>query len=139
MSLSTKLMAGALALGLSACALGAAERVPSLSDPSNPDAPESPAYGMAAILAKDASAFSALEEPSGGSAPHSHARGGTDAGTPAAAVYTCPMHPEVTSAEPGRCPKCGMNLVLRKPSEKKPSEVAPSGGHEHSNGHEGQR
>ena len=28
-----------------------------------------------------------------------------------AVVYTCPMHPEVISTEPGRCPKCGMNLV----------------------------
>lgn len=27
------------------------------------------------------------------------------------AVYTCPMHPEVRSPEPGSCPKCGMNLV----------------------------
>ncbi|GEO07316.1 hypothetical protein AAE02nite_49800 [Adhaeribacter aerolatus] len=25
-------------------------------------------------------------------------------------TYTCPMHPEVTSTEPGKCPKCGMNL-----------------------------
>lgn len=23
-------------------------------------------------------------------------------------VYVCPMHPEVQSPEPGRCPKCGM-------------------------------
>jgi FtsP/CotA-like multicopper oxidase with cupredoxin domain len=28
-----------------------------------------------------------------------------------AVVYTCPMHPEVTSQEPGRCPKCGMKLL----------------------------
>ncbi|MFL5358205.1 heavy metal-binding domain-containing protein [Archangium sp.] len=137
MSLSTKLVAGALALGLSACALGAAERVPSLADPSNPGAPESPVHGMAAILANDASAFSSLEEPSGGAAPHSHSHGGTEAGTSAAAVYTCPMHPEVTSPEPGRCPKCGMNLVLREPNEAKPTEAAPSGGPEHSHGHEG--
>ena len=26
-------------------------------------------------------------------------------------IYGCPMHPEVTSDEPGRCPKCGMKLL----------------------------
>jgi FtsP/CotA-like multicopper oxidase with cupredoxin domain len=26
-------------------------------------------------------------------------------------VYACPMHPEVTSDAPGRCPKCGMKLL----------------------------
>lgn len=26
-------------------------------------------------------------------------------------TYTCPMHPEVTSPSPGKCPKCGMTLV----------------------------
>lgn len=31
-----------------------------------------------------------------------------------AAVYTCPMHPEVVSKEPGACPKCGMTLVPKK-------------------------
>ena len=30
---------------------------------------------------------------------------------PAGTVYTCPMHPEVTSSGPGKCPKCGMDLV----------------------------
>ena len=34
-------------------------------------------------------------------------------------VYTCRMHPEVTSDIPGKCPKCGMALVLRE--EKKES------------------
>lgn len=26
-------------------------------------------------------------------------------------VYTCPMHPKVRQSGPGRCPKCGMDLV----------------------------
>src|SRR5690606_11138136 len=26
-------------------------------------------------------------------------------------IYTCPMHPEVKSATPGNCPRCGMKLV----------------------------
>jgi len=29
-------------------------------------------------------------------------------------VYTCPMHPEVQSKEPGQCPKCGMRLVKKE-------------------------
>ena len=27
-----------------------------------------------------------------------------------AAVYKCPMHSNVTSDRPGKCPECGMNL-----------------------------
>jgi antitoxin component YwqK of YwqJK toxin-antitoxin module len=30
-----------------------------------------------------------------------------------AIVYSCPMHPEVTSNEPGKCSKCGMDLVKK--------------------------
>ncbi|MFO1511960.1 MAG: heavy metal-binding domain-containing protein [Verrucomicrobiota bacterium] len=33
------------------------------------------------------------------------------ANTIAGAQYTCPMHPDVVSAKPGDCPKCGMALV----------------------------
>lgn len=29
-------------------------------------------------------------------------------------VYTCPMHPEVIQDKPGKCPKCGMNLVKKE-------------------------
>ncbi|WP_400192707.1 heavy metal-binding domain-containing protein [Hymenobacter sp. B81] len=29
-------------------------------------------------------------------------------------AYTCPMHPEVTAAQPGSCPKCGMKLVPKQ-------------------------
>lgn len=28
--------------------------------------------------------------------------------------YTCPMHPEVQSKVPGKCPGCGMDLILKK-------------------------
>jgi len=43
---------------------------------------------------------------------------------PSEAMYTCPMHPEVVQRGPGRCPKCGMELV---PAE----ETAEHGGHRH--------
>jgi manganese oxidase len=29
-----------------------------------------------------------------------------------AQIYACPMHPEVKADKPGKCPKCGMNLVV---------------------------
>jgi hypothetical protein len=32
----------------------------------------------------------------------------------AATVYSCPMHPDVTSAKAGKCSKCGMALVKNK-------------------------
>src|SRR2546422_9135795 len=35
---------------------------------------------------------------------------GMNAGTLKDELYSCPMHPEVTSDRPGRCPKCGMAL-----------------------------
>jgi hypothetical protein len=36
-------------------------------------------------------------------------------------IYTCPMHPEVVSDKPGKCPKCGnMDLVLKSELKSKP-------------------
>jgi len=32
-------------------------------------------------------------------------------------MYTCPMHPEVQSDKPGKCPKCAMFLVRQEPEE----------------------
>jgi len=39
-------------------------------------------------------------------------KGKTD--TTTKVMYTCPMHPEVISDKPGKCPKCGMTLVAKK-------------------------
>lgn len=36
--------------------------------------------------------------------------------------YTCPMHPEVIKNKPGKCPKCGMTLVVKKENKSKKVE-----------------
>ncbi len=33
--------------------------------------------------------------------------------------YTCPMHPDVKSDKPGKCSKCGMDLLLSKKEQLK--------------------
>ena len=40
------------------------------------------------------------------------------------ARYACPMHPEVTSTKPGKCPKCGM--ALRLIEDKVDASAAPA-------------
>jgi hypothetical protein len=29
-------------------------------------------------------------------------------------IYTCPMHADITSGEPGKCPTCGMDMAEQK-------------------------
>ncbi len=45
--------------------------------------------------------------------------------------YECPMHPDVNQAEPGKCPKCGMNLMEVVAPTK---EIVP---HDHDHGADG--
>jgi FtsP/CotA-like multicopper oxidase with cupredoxin domain len=37
--------------------------------------------------------------------------GEPEGGASQGSTYTCPMHPEIVSEEPGRCPECGMKLL----------------------------
>jgi FtsP/CotA-like multicopper oxidase with cupredoxin domain len=45
-----------------------------------------------------------------------------------AATYTCPMHPEVVSDSPDRCPQCGMKLMT--------AQLVQQSTHDHANGHD---
>jgi hypothetical protein len=40
--------------------------------------------------------------------------------------YSCPMHPEVVTGQPGSCPKCGMKLVLANSEPATAREEQPS-------------
>ncbi|HET9226454.1 MAG TPA: heavy metal-binding domain-containing protein [Thermoanaerobaculia bacterium] len=57
-------------------------------------------------------AYEGSEPQTPGAGPQHHDHG-TATGE-SAAVYVCPMHPEVTSNAPGTCSKCGMALVERR-------------------------
>jgi hypothetical protein len=90
-------------VALGACASEPPAR-PGRLDPSNPAAAESPPLNVGA-----------LNQPAVRPAKPTSDEG---AGRPATTVFTCPMHPEVISDRPGKCPKCGMTLVPKQPATK---------------------
>lgn len=110
----------ASAFALTSCASDSRPLSPRF-DPSNPDAPES-----APIVASNTLSPTGTSRTS--SAAHENHDAG-DAGTHQ--VFTCPMHPEVRSDKPGRCPRCGMNLVPAVPGA---SDAGTADEHQHHGG-----
>jgi hypothetical protein len=116
---------GLAVLLLAACASAPRARPVEL-DPANPGAPESPSLAVAALRGEPAAHERLDDVPPAPVAPAAestpvHQHDAAPAGHRAepkkskpAAVYTCPMHPEVRSDQPGTCPKCGMKLVVEK-------------------------
>jgi FtsP/CotA-like multicopper oxidase with cupredoxin domain len=52
-------------------------------------------------------------------------------------TYRCPMHPEVTSDQPGRCPKCGMKLLVVDPGSQPEADNHSITHHDAAMHHEG--
>jgi len=96
---------------LSACATAGGTFAPlGPEHPASSDAPEVAIADPSALLRTREVSFAAELAPTG--APVERATG----------AYVCPMHSEVASDQPGRCPKCGMKLVARE--EPQPEEHA---------------
>ena len=110
-----------------------ADPAPGADHPGNPEATTAPLPPRTETLAATPAAPSAVShthagpggnepmvplpgEAAAGAGGHS-GRAGMDHGKPSdpvvAGPWTCPMHPDVHAAEPGKCPICGMKLVKK--------------------------
>lgn len=108
------LAAAGCLLALGACATTTPPPRFGTVSPADPGAPEAASPAAAPMLTGQGEL---AEKATGatGSTPSAneverHEHQGPDA---ADAPYTCPMHPEVTATEPGKCPVCGMALTRR--------------------------
>jgi hypothetical protein len=104
-----------LVLAVSASACTAQLRpVPVRLDAANPDSPEGAPLRASTTLAAEPAPGKREVPPKPDSTEGSGQPAAGRGDTSEDAVYTCPMHPEVERSEPGRCPKCGMDLVPKE-------------------------
>lgn len=126
LSSSTRVLPAIGALWLGACASTDLE-VP-LNHPGHAQARAGHAAKTQALTAAYGLEGPAMSGPPGATDEHAHHDQGADAAhdhgakapasageqPAAAAVFTCPMHPEIVRKEAGSCPICGMKLVPKK-------------------------
>ncbi|MGE5609181.1 MAG: heavy metal-binding domain-containing protein [Bacillota bacterium] len=80
--------------------------------------------GGCAMMGKDAESGSALLAAKATTRPTTAPSSAVNASS---TVYTCPMHPEVIANKPGKCPKCGMDLVAKQEKPKGDQKPADKG------------
>lgn len=101
-------ISAALVIGLatSACAVNTGSFAPTAANhPANPQADEGEIQDPGKSLAMNGDHAAETE--------HSES---DDSSKPSQARFVCPMHADVTSDQPGKCPRCGMALKEKKPA-----------------------
>ena len=78
------------------------------------------------LLAAAALKVMPLAGPTSGADTASPGKAGTPAREVAAEKYTCPMHHQIVSDTPGKCPICGMDLVPVAGEEPAPEQSMPA-------------